>query len=210
MEDTKPDYRYSRMELQRFCYLSLLVAMVWCFAGCQQAQDIKAFTEADYRLEEIEDVQLNSINLQERARAGQALTIQEHDELLAAVSTNALTLNATMVLNVSLREPTGSQSLTVTSMKWLILVDGEEALTGNIEETMVLHDGQNKIPINTLVQLTEVDERPNYEGLSRVINLISSGGDVRQSLSFQIKPTIKTPLGNIESPQYISVSKPRN
>ncbi|WP_241738962.1 hypothetical protein [Pontibacter beigongshangensis] len=209
MSYTTPAFRYRTAVRQRFGFLVLLVGGLWCLAGCQQAQDIKAFTAADYRLQELEEVLLNGINLQERARAGQGLTVQEHDELLAAVSTNALNLSATMVLHVSLREPTGNQRLTITSMKWLILVDGEEALTGTIEEAMVLHEGQNKIPFHTQVHLTEVDERPNYEGLSRVINLISSGGDIRQSLGFQIKPTVKTPLGNIESPQFISVSKPR-
>ncbi len=186
----------------------LLINLCLCFSQCQQTQDIKAFTEADYRLLGVEQARLNNIDLQERAESGQRLSAEERDALLAAVSANNLPLEATLLLQVSLREATGEQRLTVTQMKWLVLVDGEEAFTGTVHETMVLHDGENQIPVKTQVQLSEVNGLPNYEGLSRVINLISSGGDIRQAITFQIKPTIKTPLGNIESPQFISVSKP--
>ncbi|TXK52417.1 hypothetical protein FVR03_01485 [Pontibacter qinzhouensis] len=188
----------------------LLSAISVCLlAACQQAQTIKAFTEADYRLEGIENVKINGLSLEERAGTGRRLSNQERDDLLAAVATNNLTLDATMLLHVSLREPTGDQTLTITNMKWLILVEGQEALTGNMDQAMVLHDGLNRIPVQSPVQLTEVDGRPNYEGLSRVVNLVSSNGDIRQALTFQIKPTVKTPVGNIESPKFISVSKPR-
>ncbi|QCR25041.1 hypothetical protein C1N53_11860 [Pontibacter sp. SGAir0037] len=175
---------------------------------CRQAQDIKAFTEATYRLESVEDVQLNGVDMEQRLQTGQRLTATERDSLLLTLTTDRLRLSARLSLHVALQEPGEDRSLTVTSLRWLLQVDGDDALTGIVEETMVLQEGLNTIPINTPVLLTQEEGQPNYAGLNRLITLIAQQGDIRQNITFKIKPTVKTPVGNIEAPNYITVSKP--
>lgn len=186
----------------------LFTLLVGALASCQQAQDIKAFTEANYKLEGVEDVKINGVDLEERMLMNRSISPAERDSLLLALTTNQLRVNANLGLQVMLPESSADRSLTVTSLKWLLQVEGEEALTGTIGETMVLREGLNIIPIDTPVLLTEDDGQPNYAGLSRIINLLSQNRDIRQHITFMIKPTLKTPLGNVETPNYITVSRP--
>ncbi|MDX5480738.1 MAG: hypothetical protein LPK07_03560 [Hymenobacteraceae bacterium] len=196
--------------MKKYVVYLLALMMLLASVACKEVEDIKAFTEANYRLHGVEDVKLNGIDLHERIEAKQALTNEERDSLLAAITGNTLLASSTMALQVDLKEPSEDRSLTVTRLEWLLLVNGKEALTGTIEDTMVLREGLNTIPVETPILLTEVDGQPNYEGLSRVINLVSKRADIQKSVTLQIKPTIKTPLGEVESPTYITVSRPQN
>ncbi len=186
----------------------IFTLLVCALSSCQQAQDIKAFTEANYRLEGVEDVKINGVDLEDRMLMKRNISQGERDSLLLALTTNQLRVNASLGLQVMLPEPSADRTLTVTSLTWLLQVEGEDALTGTIEETMVLREGLNTIPIDTPVLLTEDNGQPNYAGLSRIINLLSQNKDIRQHIVFMIKPTVKTPLGNVETPNFITVSKP--
>lgn len=42
------------------------------------------------------------------------------------------------------------------------------------------------------------------------MTLLSLRKDLRQRLTFQIKPTVQTPVGKVELPKYITVAKPAN
>lgn len=176
--------------------------------SCKQAQDIKAFTEATYRLQKVEDVKLNGLDLEERLQTKKNLSFSEQDSLLNALTSNKLQVSAVMVLHVELQNSSEERTLTLAKLKWLLSVNGEEALTGTIDKQIVLRQGLNTIPFTTPVQLTEYDGQPNYTGLSRLITLIGQKQNIRQHVTFQIKPTIKTPVGNIESPKFITVMRP--
>lgn len=171
---------------------------------------MQAFSQATYALQAVADVKLNGLDLQERIAAKQALTDQERDSLLAALTGNKLSASASMQLQVALKEPLPDQRLMLTELQWLLLVDGKEALTGSIDEPLVLRHGLNTIAVETPILLTEVEGRPNYEGLSRIINLISRQGDLQKRVILKIKPTISTSLGEVESPAYITVSRPHH
>jgi hypothetical protein len=177
--------------------------------SCKQAQDIKAFTEASYKLQGVSDVKLNGIDVEQRIQERRGFSHDERDSLLAAITSNSLRVSSTLALQVALQEQTAeARNLTITRMKWLLEVDGEEALAGTIEETMVLQEGLNLLPIETPVGLATDGDLPNYTGLSRLITLLGQRADLRERVTLKIKPTIKTPVGNIESPSFITVSKP--
>lgn len=177
--------------------------------SCKQAQDIKAFTEAKYSLRSVKDIKLNGIDVEERIQQRRGFSDEERDSLLATITSNSLELSATLALHVTLQEQSEDErNLTITRLKWLLEVEGEDALTGTIDETMVLQEGLNQLPIATPVGLTSDGKLPNYTGLSRLITLLGQRTDIREHLTLKIKPTIQTPVGNIESPAYITVSKP--
>ncbi|PKV76210.1 hypothetical protein [Pontibacter ramchanderi] len=187
---------------------ALLLVLLAGFS-CKQAQDIKAFTEARYSLQNVRDVKLNGMDIEQRIQERRGFSNEERDSLLAAVTSHTLEVSATLALHVTLQEKSEEErNLTITRMKWLLEVDGEDALTGTIDETMVLQEGMNSLPIATPVGLANDGNLPNYTGLSRLITLLGKKVDIRQHVTLKIKPTIKTPVGNVESPAYITVSKP--
>ncbi|MHC2992888.1 hypothetical protein OB13_15360 [Pontibacter sp. HJ8] len=195
--------------MKKIIRIKLLLLVAVAGFSCRQAQDIKAFTEATYSLQGVSDIKLNGIDVEERIQARRGFSLQEQDSLLTAVTSNSLQVSSTLALHVALQDQAeGERNLTITKLKWLLLVDGDEALTGTIEETLVLQEGLNLLPIETPVGLAEADSQPSYTGLSRLITLLGQRSDIRQHVTLKIKPTIQTPVGNIESPTFITVTKP--
>ena len=186
-----------------------LLAVVVLLAGCKQVSDLKAFTDAKYSLQEVQDLQLNGVDVMKK-RGPNDFTTSEGDSLLASISDNTLRASTTLYLQVQMQEPEEVRQMTITEMKWQLLVDGEETLQGVVQEPMYLHDGLNELPIQTSVMMAETEGMRNYEGLSKLMTLLSQKKDLRQNLTFQIKPTVQTPVGKVELPRYITVSAPRS
>lgn len=176
------------------CFYSLLLAVAVLFTACKQASDLKAFTEANYSLEEVQDLQLNGVDVMKK-RGPNDFTTSEGDSLLASISDNTLRASTTLYLQVQMQEPEEVRQMTITEMKWQLLVDGEETLQGVVQEPMHLHQGLNELPIQTSVMMSELEGVRNYEGLSKLMTLLSQKKDLRQNLIFQIKPTVQTPVG---------------
>lgn len=190
---------------------NIVLLLVIAFAGfsCKQAQDIKAFTEARYSLQGVSEIKLNGIDVEKRIQERRGFSNEERDSLLAAITSNSLQVSSTLALHVALQDDSEEErNLTITKLKWLLLVDDEEALTGTINETLVLQEGLNMLPIQTPVGLTADGDLPNYTSLSRLITLLGQQTDIRERVTLRIKPTIKTPVGNVESPSFITVTKP--
>lgn len=197
------------LKMNKVWNVALSLALMLAGLSCKQAQDIKAFTEARYSMQSVKEIKLNGIDVEERIQQRRGFMHEEGDSLLASVTSNSLELSATLALHVALQNQSEEKrNLTITRLKWLLEVEGEDALTGTIEETMVLHEGLNRLSIATPVGLATDGNMPNYTGLSRLITLLGQRVDIRQHLTLKIKPTVKTPVGNIESPAFITVSKP--
>jgi hypothetical protein len=192
---------------------SVTYCFIVCLAilgiSCKQASDLKAFTEASYSLQQVQDVQVNGVDLMDKKDPND-FTTKEGDSLLTAISDKTLRAGATLYLNVQMEKPEEIRSMTVTQLKWQLLVDGREALKGTVAEPVVLHNGVNTLPVHTSVLLAEVEGIPNYEGLSRIMTLLGKREDLRRNLTLQIKPTVQTPVGEVELPEYITVAEPGN
>lgn len=189
--------------------LGLLTAVFTLgFWGCKQASDLKDFTEAKYSLQEVHNVKLNGIDVMQKHRSSD-FTTREGDSILSSISENNLQASSVLYLQVQMPNPEVSRQLTITKLKWQLLVDGEKTLDGLIEKPLELQNGLNELPIHTVVMMTEEDGMRNYEGLSKLMTLLSQKKDLRQNLTLQIKPTVQTPIGEIEVPRYISVSDTR-
>ncbi|WP_242928698.1 hypothetical protein [Pontibacter vulgaris] len=189
-----------------------LLLLILAVSGCKQADDLKtlkAFSEAKYELKRVDEVRLNGLDVMDKTGPND-FSPREGDSLLASVSDNTLRASSVLQLQVQLPSPEEIRSLTVTQLEWQLLVDGKETLNGVVEESMVLKQGLNTIPINTPVLMTEVEGHRNYEGLSKLMTLMARKQDLQKSLTLQIKPTVQTPVGEVELPNYITVAKPGN
>jgi hypothetical protein len=188
-----------------FAIVVLLLTIV--SFSCKQASDLKAFTEANYKLQGIEDLRLNGVDVTDK-RTPFDFRTAEGDSLLSAFTTNNLNATTTLFLEVEMKEPEVTRSMQITNLEWQLLVDGKETLTGTVEEPLDLQNGLNELPVSSTVTLAEVEGLQNYEGFSTLTTLIAKGKDVRDRLVFRIKPTIKTPVGNVTLPDYITVGQP--
>jgi hypothetical protein len=185
-----------------------LVAVVWVAAGCKNISDIKAFTEARYTLRDISEVRVNSINVSNKSRLDQ-FRMNEIATLLSAYNTNSLLADAVVGLNVEMVDGS-TREITVTQLKWQLLVDDRETLSGVVEEPVKLQAGLNLIPIKTPVLVTETDGQRNFEGLMQLVTLLSREGVDRSNIVLQIKPTVQTSVGNVESPRFIPLNRPKS
>ncbi|WP_114784466.1 hypothetical protein [Botryobacter ruber] len=185
--------------------LGLVVVLL--LLSCKRVSDLKAFSEASYALQGVSNATVNGIDLMDKYGPDD-FTPGQGDSLLAAIYTNKLCFSATLYLDVQMQEPGVAREMTMTSLKWKLWVDGSEALLGEVKEPMKLTDGANELPVSTTILMAEKDGLPNYEGLSKLVTLLGKRQDMRRHLTFLIKPTIRTPLGNVELPEYIKVAQP--
>ena len=185
----------------------LAIVVLLATFSCKQASDLKAFTEANYKLQGIEELRLNGVDVTDK-RTPFDFRTAEGDSLLSAFTTNNLSATTTLFLEVEMQDPEIARSMQITNLEWQLLVDGKETLTGNVDEPLNLQDGLNELPVVSTVTLAELEGLQNYEGFSTLTTLIAKGRDVRDRLVFRIKPTIKTPVGNVTLPDYITVGQP--
>lgn len=177
--------------------------------GCKEASDLMAFSDAKYSLEGVHDLRLNGVDVMQK-QGPNDFTTAEGDSLLASISNNTLRANLTLDVLVKLQEPLENPEMTLSGMKWQLLVDQKETLEGMINDSIVLREGLNELPIETVVKMSEVEGMRNYEGLSKLMTILSQRKSLRERLTFQIKPTVLTSLGDIELPEYIPLGKSRS
>jgi hypothetical protein len=101
------------------------------------------------------------------------------------------------------------REITVTQLKWQLLVDDRETLSGVVEEPVKLQAGLNMIPIRTPVVVTETEGQRNFQGLMQLVTMLSKEGVDRSNIVLQIKPTVQTSVGNVESPRFIPLNRPK-
>ncbi len=189
--------------IRTFVVVTILIV---CFS-CKKAQDLKAFTEATYKLKTVESVELNGLDVINRKSLYDFRT-GEGDSLMQAFNSNQLRLSGVLQLQVDMPELDKVRTMQIVQLKWQLLVDNEATLEGVVTESMLLKNGLNRLPVNSSVNLAEIDGFQNYEGLSKLTTLLAQSRDLRKRVTFRIKPTIDTPVGSFELPDYITVAKP--
>lgn len=149
--------------MRRLTLVSTMLLVVALLTGCRQASDLKAFTEAKYSLKEMHNLELNGVDVMQK-RSPYDFTTSEGDSLLASISDNTLRASTTLYLQVQMQEPEEARQMTITELKWQLLVDGEETLQGVVQDPVNLHEGLNELPIQTSVVMSEPEGMRNYEG----------------------------------------------
>jgi hypothetical protein len=186
----------------------ILFAVVGMITGCKNINDIKAFSEAKYSMRDISDIRVNGVNVSNKSRIDQ-FRMSEMATLLSAYNRNNLQADALLGLNVELADGS-NREITISQLKWQLLVDNKETLSGVMEEPVKLQAGLNTIPVHTPVMVTETNGQRNFEGLMQLVTLFSQEKEERPNIILQIKPTVQTSMGNVESPNFIQVYKPKN
>jgi len=186
-------------------YALVLMLLVFGFA-CKTKNDVEAFKEAKYDLESIDRMEVNGIDLLKKKRP-QDFSFNDAATLYTAFSQNALNAVSTIGLKVELPEGSESRTMTVTQLKWQLLVDDQHTLDGLVSEPVELKDGLNVITISSPLTFAtgEGSSQPDLNKLLRLATLLNKDSADRPKVTLQIKPTIQTSVGPFELPAYIKI-----
>lgn len=184
-------------------YNLILLLPLFLFA-CSTKKDIDAFKEAKYELEGIDQLTVNGISMLDKKRADD-FSFGEAAMLFSAFSDNKIDAVSTLGLKVKLPEGSETRSMTITQLKWQLLVDGKQTLSGLINEPIELRDGLNTITVKTPIKLAEENGKVNLSKVMQLTALLNSEASKRPPLTLQIKPTIETSVGPVELPSFINI-----
>lgn len=173
--------------------------------ACSTKDDFEAFKEADYTLQGVDEMRVNGINLLEKKRA-EDFSFSDAAILFSALSENKLSATSTLKLNVALGEEHRSRTMTVTQLKWQMLVNNEKALSGVINEAIQLKDGLNTLTVSSPLALAQENGNTSLNSLLRMATLISQDKE-KAKVQLQIKPTVQTSVGPLELPAFINIIK---
>lgn len=184
---------------------ALVLALLLLSFACKTKNDVEAFKEAEYSLAGVDSLMLNGINLLNK-KGPQDFSFNDASRLFSAFSDNSLQATSTLGLNVQLPEGSEDRTMTVTQLKWQLLVGEEQALSGIVSEPVELRNGLNTITVNSPLQLA-ADAKGNTDlsSLLRLATMLNQKDPNAPRLSLQIKPTIQTSIGPVELPAYIKV-----
>jgi hypothetical protein len=190
-----------------FMRIALLLGMALFAFSCSTKNDLDAFKEAKYSLSGINEVKLNGVNMLNKKRA-EDFSFGEATLLFSAFSDNNLSAYSSLGLNVELDENSRERSMTVTKLKWQLLLDGKQTLSGMVDEPVELRHGLNTINVRTPIHIMEENGKPGLNNLVRLVTLLTeTDGSTKPNIELQIKPTIQTSVGPVEVPAFISVKK---
>ncbi|WP_187261529.1 hypothetical protein [Pontibacter beigongshangensis] len=183
----------------------VFAGLVFLVFSCNSKKDVDAFREAKYNLVGINEVQLNGIDLLSKKRP-EDFSFSDAAILFSAVSENKLAATSKLDLDVKLPEGSQERSMTVTQLKWQLLVNGTNTVQGMVSEPVELHNGLNTISISSPVTLTAENGNTSITQLMRLATLFSQADAANKpKITLQIKPTIQTSVGPLELPSYINI-----
>ena len=181
----------------------LVLLLLLAGTACKTKDDFEAFKEADYALKSVDEVRVNGINLLEKKRV-EDFSFSDAAVLFSAFSENKLNATSTLNLNVELGEEHKDRTMTVTQLKWQMLVNDEKALSGVINEAIQLKHGLNTITISSPLAFAQENGSSNLNSLLRIATMLNQD---KGKVQVQIKPTVQTSVGPIELPAYINIIK---
>ncbi|MCJ8166696.1 hypothetical protein MKJ04_17755 [Pontibacter sp. E15-1] len=182
----------------------LLLVLLVLGVACKTKSDVDAFKEADYSLQQIDKVEVNGVDLMQK-KGPNDFSFSDAARLFSAVSANNLSAISTLGLNVSLGEGNESRSMTVTQLKWQLLVDDQKTVSGLVDEPVELKNGLNLITVRSPLKLAEVNGRTDLNSLLQLATLLNQEKADRPKVVLQIKPTILTSVGPFELPAFINI-----
>ncbi|MBC5772927.1 hypothetical protein H8S95_02540 [Pontibacter sp. KCTC 32443] len=190
----------------RLLYYTFLLLLPLFILGCSTKSDIDAFKEADYDLAGVNAVNLNGVSLLNKTDVSD-FSFSEAAQLFSAISKNDLSATSTLGLRVTLPEGSKDRTMTVEQLKWQLMVDGKQAVSGLVNQPVELKDGLNTITVASAVKLAEDQGRVDINQLMQLASLLNQNGSDKPAVSLQIKPTIQTSVGPFELPAYITLTK---
>jgi hypothetical protein len=190
--------------MSKFGNYALVLALVVLSFACKTKSDVEAFSKAEYSLKSVDRVEVNGVDLLKKKNP-QDFSFNDAARLFSAFSDNNLNATSTLGLNVVLGEGQEDRTMTVTQLKWQLLVDDRQAVSGLVNEPVELKNGLNTITLSSPLKLAEENGSPSLNNLLQLATLLNKDNANRPRVTLQIKPTILTSVGPFEVPSFINI-----
>ncbi|HEX8427025.1 hypothetical protein [Hymenobacter sp.] len=193
-------------------YLSLFIMGLVFLLGLgscgisEQAQQAKAFKDADIRLASIEQATVAGINVL-RIRKISDLSTLDQARLAAAYAAGNVPLR--MLVNLEIRNP-NDEMAALNGLDYIALIDGKQIATGRTTQRIEVgpNGGVALAPVTLESNLRDALANQSGESLSNFVMGLSNGSQEALHLTLRLKPTFVTSGGrSITPPGYINVTK---
>lgn len=181
----------------------LLIVPATAIQGCQTLREIAALRLVDFAIDNVSDARLAGVQI-ERLRSYEDLSATDILRLSRALATQELPFQ--FRLNVAARNPEENQvQARLVRMGWTLLLEDRETISGTLEENYVLPPGQTTtIPLMIEIDLVDFFDRNLEDLVDLALSAAGQGGETT-NVKLQARPTIDTPLGEMEYPRQITI-----
>lgn len=192
----KPVYRTAVVAI-----LLILPAMAW--QGCQTLREIAALRLVDFAIDSVTDARLAGVQI-ERLRSYEDLSATDILRLSRALATQEFPLE--FRLNIAAENPADNQvQARLVRMGWTLLLEDRETISGTLNESYVIPSGQTTtIPLTIQLDLVDFFDRNLQDLVNLALAAAGQGGEAT-NVKLQARPTIDTPLGEMDYPGEITI-----
>ena len=200
---------------KRIYLTALAVVFATLFLGScktlnQFADSLNNLQRLEFKLDNVNNFSLAGVNLS-NIKSVSDISIMDGIKLTKAFSDKKLP--AQFVLNVDAKNPNdgkgGSKqsSATLSSFDWKLYIDDKETIAGNINKEFVIPGtgSSETIPLVMNIDLYQFFGNKGYEDIINLALAIGGQNGSAARLKLDAKPTVKTPLGNINYPNRITI-----
>ncbi|MDX2301332.1 MAG: hypothetical protein NW226_00975 [Microscillaceae bacterium] len=173
--------------------------------SCQTIRELKAFAKSEFRIKEINTLNLGEIDLL-RINSFSDLNLSDAAKLGLAFKSGALPLNITF--NIEVRNP-NDQLAAMEKLDWILEVDQTDFVNGTTNERVEVpaNGGLANFPISTSF---DVRKALNKESINSLVNLVAAikGDNMEQSrIRLKVKPRFKIAGITMAYPGFIKLGK---
>lgn len=193
--------------------LSVIVATLFlgsCKTLNQFADSLNNLQRLEFKLDDVNNFKLAGVNLS-NIKSVSDISLMDGIKLTKAFSDKKLP--AQFVLNVDAKNPndgkggTKQSAATLSSFDWKLYIDDKETIAGNINKEFVIPGtgSSETIPLVMNIDLYEFFGNKGYEDMINLALAIGGQSGSAARLKLDARPTVKTPLGNINYPNRITI-----
>ncbi|MEJ2493589.1 MAG: hypothetical protein P8Y79_04600 [Ignavibacteriaceae bacterium] len=183
----------------------LIISLIFLTTSCSVYETIVNLSRLQFKLGDVNNFELNGIDISGKSKL-EDFNFQDLLKLTTAFSSGSLPV--TFMLNVEAKNPndgTGGYKRTdanIKSFPWRLLVNDKEAVSGDINERIIVPGtGEiTEIPIEIKLDLIELFKNKGYEDLIDLALALGGKKGSSSKLTLYATPTVTTSLGDIKYP----------
>ncbi len=193
-----------RTFIARFVPL-LMLPLLLASTGCTTLGAIAALEQVQLSFDRVSDGDLAGVDL---ARYRSLSEIPARDLLQIGMAYRQGDLPLRFTAHVGAENPdTNAVTARLERLGWTLRLNGREALNGVVDRPIVLPAGQRvDVPIGIEVDLLDLYSDNRDDLIQLALRLLGQGGDP-QNLELAVRPTVSTPLGPIDYPGEIVLTR---
>lgn len=193
--------------------LTVIVATLFlgsCKTLNQFADSLNNLQRLEFKLDDVNNFSLAGVNLS-NIKSVKDISIMDGIKLTKAFTEKRLP--AQFILNVDAKNPNdgtgGSKqsSATLSALDWKLYIDDKETIAGNINKELVIPGTgtSTTIPLVMNIDLYQFFGNKGYEDMINLALAIGGQSGSASRLKLDARPTVKTPLGNMNYPSRITI-----